>query len=420
MENSELIAKALRYINRASGKSDMTVEDVANHAGFSADYFNRIFFAHTGFNVMEYVRFSRLKKAARLLRTDLSADILGLALDCGYEAHESFSRAFKAQYGLSPTEYRKKYERTEAFYGDFYNDTIGARLVREFTDFRIADRDEVIDFLLEKNAILYGYEAVCFRVNGGAALYDGEDFRDGFIWFTEWDDRIEGDIFCDDMETVVRWLKTFSGERFDMMVSTTQDEAGLRASLGAAGANAVSMTGGRNTYVYTGEPYDITPPEGYSMRLLTYDDYDLIVQYFDTKYPGEGSNKPRMKHLQQELYQRDILGNDEHSVFMFGIFKDGGMVGISDGGLQRAHGFCVNNCVYTSFLEGHESEALYQYAFKFVTNAALGRGALPIDDAQTPGTPEEDRCGAFVSEDLGYRFAYRWFRVRADGKRMEK
>ena len=119
MENSELITKALKYIQSETNKGDITIDDVASHAGFSTDYFNRIFFAHTGFTIMEYVRFSRLKKAARLLRTS-ELDILTIALDCGYEAHESFSRAFKNQYGISPSEYRKKYEKVEAFYGDFY------------------------------------------------------------------------------------------------------------------------------------------------------------------------------------------------------------------------------------------------------------------------------------------------------------
>ena len=50
---------------------------------------------------MEYVRFSRLKKAAHLLR-QTNSDILDIALDCGYEAHESFSRAFKNFHGVVP------------------------------------------------------------------------------------------------------------------------------------------------------------------------------------------------------------------------------------------------------------------------------------------------------------------------------
>ena len=68
MENSELITKALWYIRAQTGNCELTIEEIAEHAGFSTDYFNRIFFAHTGFNVMEYLRFCRLKNAARQLR----------------------------------------------------------------------------------------------------------------------------------------------------------------------------------------------------------------------------------------------------------------------------------------------------------------------------------------------------------------
>ena len=93
MENRDLIKNAVKYINNL-GSNSTTLDDVAKKAGFSTDYFNRIFFAHTGFNIMEYVRFSRLKKAAHLLR-QTNSDILDIALDCGYEAHESFSSHYQ-------------------------------------------------------------------------------------------------------------------------------------------------------------------------------------------------------------------------------------------------------------------------------------------------------------------------------------
>ena len=88
---------------------------------------------------------------------------------------------------------------------------------------------------------------------------------------------------------------------------------------------------------------------------------------------------------------------------MFGIFKGDRLIGVSDGGLQNAHGFVINNCVITSVLCEYETEELYQYAFKFVTNAALEKGALPIDDIQTPNTPDKSRSGVFNSTNLGYR-----------------
>ena len=78
------------------------------------------------------------------------------------------------------------------------------------------------------------------------------------------------------------------------------------------------------------------------------------------------------------------------------------LIGISDGGLQTAHGFVINNCVVTSILKEYESEELYQYAFKYVTNAALEKGALPVDDTQTIDTPNK-RSGNFNSTDFGYK-----------------
>ncbi len=401
MENSELITKALNYIKVENKKSNITIDDVAAHAGFSTDYFNRIFFAHTGFNIMEYVRFSRLKKAAHLLR-GTNNDILDIALDCGYEAHESFSRAFKNQYGMSPSEYRKKYEKVEAYYGDFYNDTIGARLLHEFKDFKLADSDEVIDYLLETDALRYGYIAVCFRVNGGAALYNGEDFRDGFIWFTEWDNCFEGEIICDDWNKISEYKKIFSDDRFDMVLYTLESDEDIKNEFLKRGVKVNSITR-RQSNVYTGEMYMIYPVDDISMRLIKYEDFDLVANFFSQRYPGRGSNAPRLKYLKHELYQRDIVGNTEHSVFMFGIFKDNRLIGVSDGGLQSVHGFVINNCVVTSVLPEYETEELYVYAFKFVTNAALEKGALPVDDTQTPNTPDENKSGIFNSTDLGYK-----------------
>ena len=397
MENSELITKALKYIKSENKNSEITIEDVADHAGFSTDYFNRVFFAHTGFNVMEYVRFSRMKKATHLLRTT-DKDVLDIALDCGYEAHESFTRAFKKQYGVSPAEYRKQTEKTEAFYGDFFNDTVGARLTHEFKDFKIADTDEVIDFMLETGALKYGYVAICCRVNGGAALYSGEDFRDGFIWFTEWDGRFMGDIVCEDYEKIAAYLKTFSDDRFDMNIYTLDDDRVITDSLAEFGVNITEIKRYESRY-YTGEPYQITPPDGYTVRMIKYDDYDTVHSFCDKK----GWYTHYIPHMKQELYQRDVLGNDEHSVFGFAIFHKDEMVGISLGALQRVHGFVINNCVATTLLDEHKSEELYEYVFKFITNAALEKGTLPYDNVQLPFDRESSKSGKFDSSEFGYK-----------------
>jgi len=79
MENTELIYKAICYAKRNFNDTSMSVEMVADHAGFSMDYFNRIFLAHTGFTVMAYVNYMRVKKAVALLR-NTDKTVLEIAL----------------------------------------------------------------------------------------------------------------------------------------------------------------------------------------------------------------------------------------------------------------------------------------------------------------------------------------------------
>jgi len=388
MENSSLITKALCYIKSEIGKSNITVDEIATNSGFSTDYFNRIFFAHTGFHIMEYVRFTRLKKASRILR-ETNLDIIDIAMDCGYDAPDSFSRAFKNQYGVSPIEYRKKHKNEQAYYGEFHNDTIGARLLHEFKNFKIANSDEVIEYLLEKDAVRYGYIAVSFRVNGGVALYNSDDFRGGFVWFTEWDSRIEGEIICDDPNKIAEYKSIFSDERFILTVYATDD-----AVKDVLLQHSVTH---RQINVYIKEPYTLSPLGDISMRDIRYDDIALVEKLcFEI-------HSPRVECIKRELYRRDVLKNPDNSIFIFGIFKGENLIGISEGGLQHTHGFSINNCVVTTILPKYESEELYRYAFKFVTNAALEKGALPIDDIQTPDTSTQNRSGIFNSTDLGYK-----------------
>jgi len=77
----------------------------------SIDYFNRLFLAHTGFTVMAYIGYRRLKSAVVLLRTT-DKSVLDTALEVGYSSHEGFTKAFKKEYGMTPSEYRQHYKKT--------------------------------------------------------------------------------------------------------------------------------------------------------------------------------------------------------------------------------------------------------------------------------------------------------------------
>lgn len=152
MENSKLISKAVAYA-KTHFRDDISLGDVADHAGFSFDYFNRIFLAHTGFTVMAYINYIRLKKAAVALRsTDKS--VLDITLDAGYDSHEGFTRAFNKRYGVSPSDYRKNNRAHVLSWVDLIDSSVAARFLHDNPDFKPIDTDTVIDELLETDATL--------------------------------------------------------------------------------------------------------------------------------------------------------------------------------------------------------------------------------------------------------------------------
>lgn len=81
-------------------------ETLASVAGFSIPHFHRVFTAHVGESAISYVRRMRLARAGQKLRMG-AVDITEVALAAGYDSHAAFSKAFKQQYGLSPSEFRQ-------------------------------------------------------------------------------------------------------------------------------------------------------------------------------------------------------------------------------------------------------------------------------------------------------------------------
>ena len=81
-------------------------ETLASIAGFSIPHFHRVFTAHIGESAISYIRRLRMERAARKLRMG-AVDITEVALAAGYDTHAAFSKAFKQQFGLSPSEFRQ-------------------------------------------------------------------------------------------------------------------------------------------------------------------------------------------------------------------------------------------------------------------------------------------------------------------------
>lgn len=82
------------------------ISDLAKEAGFSVEHFCRIFKTITGKTPNGYILSLRMQQAEHLL-SHTSYSISDIALACGFNDINYFSKYFKKQHHLTPSQYRK-------------------------------------------------------------------------------------------------------------------------------------------------------------------------------------------------------------------------------------------------------------------------------------------------------------------------
>lgn len=98
------IMRALRYID-VHFREEITLEDVAGQVGLSASYFSAQFHKIIGQTFKSHLINVRLNYAANLL-SGSDAKITEVCALSGFKDFANFLRAFKKQYGVSPSGYR--------------------------------------------------------------------------------------------------------------------------------------------------------------------------------------------------------------------------------------------------------------------------------------------------------------------------
>src|SRR5262245_56221509 len=102
----ERILRVLVFIQTHLDEA-LSLEELARVAHFSPFHFHRVFRGLVGESVKEHVRRLRLERAAQRLRFS-EESATSIAFGAGYEAHEAFTRAFRAMFGCSPSQFRAR------------------------------------------------------------------------------------------------------------------------------------------------------------------------------------------------------------------------------------------------------------------------------------------------------------------------
>lgn len=100
------IEQAKAYLNSEFNR-DLSLLDLAEHCCVSPFHLGRLFKAYTGYAPHQYLVRVRLTHAERLLR-DTAMPVTDVAFASGFNSLEHFVTAFRQQYKLSPTQYRKQ------------------------------------------------------------------------------------------------------------------------------------------------------------------------------------------------------------------------------------------------------------------------------------------------------------------------
>lgn len=107
-KNSDFIALEIeKYINK-NYREKITLAKTAAHFGYTKQHIINVFKNHTGMTPTAFINDVRLKQSTLLL-AEQNKSIREVALQCGFEDVNYFSRMFRKKFSKSPTGWRKSF-----------------------------------------------------------------------------------------------------------------------------------------------------------------------------------------------------------------------------------------------------------------------------------------------------------------------
>ena len=99
-----LLEPAIEYINKNYTNEIINIEKLSELCGISYEYFRRLFKNFYGYSPIKYINELKLKRAKELLNSGVCT-VSEVAMLSGFSNISFFSRYFKKEVGVPPSEY---------------------------------------------------------------------------------------------------------------------------------------------------------------------------------------------------------------------------------------------------------------------------------------------------------------------------
>ena len=278
MENKNLIDKAIGFIQK-NPKDNLSLQSIADNAGFSLTYFDAIFRQHTGYSPVEYSRIYKLTRSALELRRTQKS-VLDIALDFGYASPESFTRAFKNFYSMTPSEYREKYSGEAVTWHDLSGKIAISHFRRSFPELSVSDIDLALDFCFTHNPLKYAEDIVGMTVAESEILTLGNpESLEHFVYVSDYN-SVEPAVMliCETEADALPYLNLFgklTNPRFSVRRSVDTEWEFFDEEVAKLGLTC------RYGYdmIYPNDSISVPKYDGLSIRLLAAEDMPQVKAF---------------------------------------------------------------------------------------------------------------------------------------------
>lgn len=103
-EDEDFMQRAMKFIELHIGDADINIGDMAEATATSRSGLNRKMKSLLGVTPLDFIREARIQKACQMLKS--GASVNDVAHRCGFSDPKYFGKCFKADIGMTPTEYK--------------------------------------------------------------------------------------------------------------------------------------------------------------------------------------------------------------------------------------------------------------------------------------------------------------------------